>query len=193
MNSGIAQATHYIQKHIDQPLPLEVLADIACMSPVHFHRQFKAAMGYAPALYVRLHKVRHALELLRTEAEQQQGLQVQDLAVLTGFAHYETFSRAFYRHVGMAPSDLQGLLFQLVQESDVDKPLVLSASAELSQLQYLAEDALDRAIFRPDQLNELQVCLIRQQTGKHSRKLSERYRLQFDETLSRQLIAHLRA
>lgn len=191
MNSGIAQATHYIHEHIAQPLRMEELADIACMSPVHFQRMFKAATGTTPALYLRLQRIRLALEWLRKDAGQGLSLQVQDLAILSGFAHYESFSRAFCRHVGMAPSDLQGLLLQLAQESDAGKPLVLAASTELSQLQYLAKDAIDRAIIRPDQLNELQVCLIRQQAGSRSRKLSERFRLQYEPTLSRQLIGQL--
>lgn len=190
MHQGIQKSKEYIHSQLQEELPLEVLADIACMSPVHFHRKFKAATGYTPALYVRLQKIGLSLDLLRESVETQQQLQVQDLAALTGFANYETFSRAFCRHVGIAPSELQALLYQLQQQADPNKPLVVAGSTDLLQLQELAKDALNRNIFQPDQISELQVCLIGQQDIR-SRKVNERYQLQFDQALSRQLIEQL--
>ena len=38
----------YVEAHLDDDLSLTVLADIACVSPNHFSRSFKLALGIGP-------------------------------------------------------------------------------------------------------------------------------------------------
>lgn len=35
----------HIQQHLDEAMPLEELAGVACFSPYHFHRVFKGMVG----------------------------------------------------------------------------------------------------------------------------------------------------
>ena len=45
-------AADYIESHYDQPLPLETLAKVACMSTFHFLRYFALLHGATPHAYV---------------------------------------------------------------------------------------------------------------------------------------------
>ena len=42
----------YIEAHLDDRLTLTVLAEIACLSPYHFSRSFKQAVGIGPPRYL---------------------------------------------------------------------------------------------------------------------------------------------
>src|SRR5271167_4362488 len=42
----------YVEAHLDEDLSLTMLADIACLSPYHFSRSFKEAIGIGPQRYV---------------------------------------------------------------------------------------------------------------------------------------------
>ena len=144
MEKSIQQVERYIQDKLCEPLNLNHLAELACLSPVHFHRRFKANTGCTPARFVELHKVRQSLELLK------EAVQVQDVAFELGFANYETFSRAFKRHCKMAPSDFQRLLQRLKEQMNPETPIVLSRSAELPDLLGLVENGLKRGIIMQD-------------------------------------------
>jgi len=45
-------ATDHIESHYDQPLPLETLAQVACMSTFHFVRYFASLHGVTPHAYL---------------------------------------------------------------------------------------------------------------------------------------------
>ena len=45
-------AADYIESHYDQPLPLEALAQVACMSTFHFVRYFALLHGVTPHAYL---------------------------------------------------------------------------------------------------------------------------------------------
>ena len=45
-------AADYIESHYDQPLPLETLAQVACMSTFHFVRYFALLHGVTPHAYL---------------------------------------------------------------------------------------------------------------------------------------------
>ncbi|HCC52562.1 MAG TPA: AraC family transcriptional regulator, partial [Porphyromonadaceae bacterium] len=60
----------YIDQHLDQPLELKVIADIAHFSPFHFHRIFTFLIGETPIDYIQRLRVEKAAWKLR-EAEPQ--------------------------------------------------------------------------------------------------------------------------
>ena len=182
MENLIQQVQQYIQSHLSQPLNTIQLADVACLSPVHFHRRFKAVTGFTPALYVELHKLRQSLQLLK------EGVQVQEVAYQLGFANYETYSRAFKKHCKIAPADLQYLLQRLVDETDPETPLLLSGSRKPQDLQYLVEDAVERGSFMPGQLHALEVWIITPKVaGYRARKAEDKYQLSVEPALAREL------
>lgn len=178
----IQQVQQYIQEKLCQPLSTAQLADVACLSPVHFHRRFKASTGLTPALYVELYKIKRSLELLK------HGMQVQEVAFQLGFANYETFTRAFKKHCQIAPADLQYLLRCLENETDADKPLVVSGSRRQQDLCSLVKEAVERGTLRPEQFQALQVCIITPKTPAfRTRRAEEKYRLSLEPALAREL------
>jgi AraC family transcriptional regulator of adaptative response/methylated-DNA-[protein]-cysteine methyltransferase len=60
----LAKAAAYLARHIDEPVTLTALAKVAQLSPAHFQRQFKRALGVSPREYqsaLRADRFRHSL------------------------------------------------------------------------------------------------------------------------------------
>lgn len=90
----------WMAENLQQPLPVEVLAARACLSPRQFARVFREETGMTPA---------RLLEQLRVEAARQR-LEAgrAGLAAITaacGFRTEETMRRAFLRQLGASPGD----------------------------------------------------------------------------------------
>ena len=96
----IIQVQLYIQRHLDDPLPLDELAAVACFSPYHFHRIFRAMVGESVKEHVRrLRLERAALGLLHTQR------QVTQIALDAGYETHESFTRAFRRRFNQSPTE----------------------------------------------------------------------------------------
>jgi AraC family transcriptional regulator len=78
----------YVVAHLDEPIGVEALADIAGRSPFHFTRVFTRSVGMTPHRYVVHLRLQHALELVR---EGRSGLA--EIAARTGFADQSHLSR----------------------------------------------------------------------------------------------------
>lgn len=61
----INKVTDYIHNNIDQPLPLQKMAGIACFSPFHFHRVFTILTGETPTDYIKRTRIEKAAQLLK--------------------------------------------------------------------------------------------------------------------------------
>ena len=98
----IRQVLRYISDHLDNGLPLEDLAAIACYSPYHFHRIFSAFVGEPVAAYVRRKRLeKGALEIVRTNRP------ITEIALAAGFETPTAFTKAFKRTFGTTPSALR--------------------------------------------------------------------------------------
>jgi AraC family transcriptional regulator len=83
----------------DGHLPLDSMARLAGWSPFHLHRRFREVVGETPKQYqLRLQLERAAVALSSTDDS------VLDVALASGFAGHEVFSRAFRRHFGTTPT-----------------------------------------------------------------------------------------
>jgi len=94
----LQRVMEHIWTHLDQPLDLARLADIACLSPYHFHRIYHAMLGETAAETLtrsRLHRASNAL------AQGDQPIAV--IARATGYASAAAFSRAFRSAYGASP------------------------------------------------------------------------------------------
>lgn len=65
----INKVTDYIHNNIDQPLPLQKMAGIACFSPFHFHRVFTILTGETPTDYIKRTRIEKAAQLLKRNKE----------------------------------------------------------------------------------------------------------------------------
>lgn len=92
----------FIREHLAEPITVERLADVACMSPRNFARAFLAETGVTPA---------KAVERLRLEAARAQVEHAADpidaIARTVGFSDPERMRRAFVRTFGHPPQALR--------------------------------------------------------------------------------------
>jgi AraC family transcriptional regulator len=93
----------HIQKSLDESLTINRLAEVACLSPFHFHRIFSSHVGETVAEYVRrLRLERAAMRVAFT------GESVTDTALGAGYETPAAFARAFRERFGMSPSEFRG-------------------------------------------------------------------------------------
>lgn len=89
----------WLADHMDDTLDLAQLADVAAMSPYHFHRIYHAMQGETAAETVRrLRLHRAAVELITGE------LPVPRIARRAGYGSQEAFTRAFKAAYGVPPA-----------------------------------------------------------------------------------------
>jgi AraC family transcriptional regulator len=89
----------WLADHLDDTLDLTVLAEVACLSPHHFHRIYHAMQGETAADTVRrLRLHRAAVELITGE------LPVTRIARRAGYGSQEAFTRAFKTAYGVPPA-----------------------------------------------------------------------------------------
>ena len=100
MDERIEQAAAYMQEHCAEPLPVEALARLACMSPYHFQRRFKEETGLTVHQYLNRQRVGRAKQLLLSTA-----LPVSKIAEQTGFSGSSHLAAVFKAMTGQAPRD----------------------------------------------------------------------------------------
>ena len=89
----------WLADHLDDTLDLARLADVACLSPYHFHRVYRAMQGETAADTVRrLRLHRAAVDLITGE------LPVARIARRAGYGSQEAFTRAFKAAYGVPPA-----------------------------------------------------------------------------------------
>ncbi len=89
-----------VDRHLDEPLDLARLADVANFSAFHFHRVFSAWMGETLGDYVRRRRLEIAALCLATQPRSS----VLNIALSVGFNSAEAFTRAFRIRFGASPS-----------------------------------------------------------------------------------------
>ena len=88
----------YIEANLNAELTLAELAGIACLSPCHFSRSFKEAVGVGPQRYTVQRRVERAKALLRRG-----NATLASVAAATGFADQSHFTAAFRHETGTTP------------------------------------------------------------------------------------------
>ena len=89
----INKVTDYIHNNIDQPLPLQKMAGIACFSPFHFHRVFTILTGETPTDYIKRTRIEKAAQLLKRNKE----LSATEIARLCGFSYHQKMRHQTHR------------------------------------------------------------------------------------------------
>lgn len=101
----IRRAVELMHAHIDQDLPLELLAEAAFLSQFHFARLFKKITGTSPHAYLAALRASVAEKLLATT-----DLSITEVAARVGFSSQSHFTRAFRHATGMTPSGFRKAL-----------------------------------------------------------------------------------
>lgn len=101
----LRKVASHIDSHLEQALCLDELAEIASMSRYHFERVFAEYAGETPLARVRRLRLARARQLI----ERGTAGSMLNLALDSGYASAEAFSRAFKAQHGLAPSSIRQL------------------------------------------------------------------------------------
>lgn len=97
-SNRVRAVENYIHEHLDEALDLNRLADIACMSPYHWHRVYHAIQGETIHATVSRLRLQRAAQLLTTTE-----LSLSQIARRSGYSASPPFSRAFKVAYGVSP------------------------------------------------------------------------------------------
>ncbi|MBV6656497.1 MAG: AraC family transcriptional regulator [Devosiaceae bacterium] len=95
----VSRVTGYIHEHLDEPLDLDRLAEVACLSRFHWHRVYRAIQGETVANTLkRVRMTRAGFDLVESE------LSLAAIARRSGYPNPRSFSRAFADIYGVTPA-----------------------------------------------------------------------------------------
>ena len=94
----LVRVKDYVREHIGEDIGVSTLAAVAGLSPYHFSRLFKAAVGMTPHQYLLHERAGKGLTLL-----EQTTLAISDIALSLGFASQSHFSEIFRKIYGASP------------------------------------------------------------------------------------------
>ncbi len=94
----------FVEAHLDQPLTIEDLADVADLSAYHFARMFRKTVGEAPHKFVLRQRIERAMEMLRDDRAS-----VAEIALATGFSSQAHLTTRFSHFTGLTPAKYRNL------------------------------------------------------------------------------------
>ncbi|MDD4031705.1 MAG: AraC family transcriptional regulator [Bacteroidales bacterium] len=113
MNSGdkskneyiarINRVMDYIEHHLEEPVNLRDIANIACFSPFHFHRIFTSMTGETLNAFIQRIRIEKAAWMLQSD----ENLSIGDIAARCGFGSISVFSRTFRKYFGMTAKEFR--------------------------------------------------------------------------------------
>ena len=95
----------YIEAHLDDRLSLTEMAGVACLSPYHFSRSFKQAVGVSLRRYIIQRRIERAKTLLRRTNQP-----LSWVAQETGFTDQSHLTTEFRRQIGITPGRFRAAL-----------------------------------------------------------------------------------
>lgn len=98
----IERAMNYMNQYYKEPVRLERLANLCCMSPNYFHKVFRKTLNITPANYLTLLRMNAALQLLTDKQ-----ISVKNIAYELGFTDDAHFCRSFKKYYGITPGEYQ--------------------------------------------------------------------------------------
>ncbi len=98
----IDRVVGYLNDQVQSAPTLQDLADVAAISPFHFHRVYRAITGETPSATLRRSRLARAATLLKTTAKP-----ITEIAFDVGYESSQAFSKAFREVTGFSASDLR--------------------------------------------------------------------------------------
>ena len=128
-HARMARVVAYVHEHLDEPLDLQRLAEVAHLSPCHWHRVYQALHGETIAATVRRLRLHRASGYLATTA-----LSVESIAQRCGYPNAQSFARAFRAQYGMSPSQYRHQGSHTVFSTSKPEALPEGYSVEIRQV-----------------------------------------------------------
>lgn len=95
----LSRVLDHIYDHLDEALDIDSLAEIACLSPYHWHRIYQAMYGETIAATVRRLRLHRAGGYLANGS-----MPIAEIAERSGYSSLQSFSRTFRAAYGMPPA-----------------------------------------------------------------------------------------
>ncbi|MCW7538239.1 AraC family transcriptional regulator [Aquabacterium sp. A7-Y] len=95
----LRRVTAYIHDHLDEPLDLSRLADVACLSAHHWHRVYHAVHGETVAATVKRLRLHRAAGYIAHGT-----MPIAEVARSSGYPNLQSFTRIFKSVYGMPPA-----------------------------------------------------------------------------------------
>jgi len=102
-SARINRVMDYIQKNLDQPADLFILARVAHFSPYHFHRIFTFMVGETPNSFLQRIRIEKAAQMLKDNKK----TSISEIAYCCGFNNISSFSRSFRKHFGLTAKEFR--------------------------------------------------------------------------------------
>lgn len=138
----VEQVIQTMRMRLSDPLSLEEMAEIACLSPFHFNRVFRSITDIPPGEFLSSLRMDAAKRLLMTTS-----LSVTDICFELGYTSLGTFTTRFKQLVGLSPLQLR-----LMNEDLASTPIqpFLLAHSEARSLVAIQNHGVSGAITAPD-------------------------------------------
>lgn len=101
MDPRIRRVQTYILDHLAAPLSINLLADLAHLSPTQFKKLFKENTQHSPLSYITEQRMERAKALLIHS-----DIPIRLVAEQVGYGDFSAFSRRFRQHFGVSPREL---------------------------------------------------------------------------------------
>lgn len=95
----VKRVVAHMHANLDAKMTVESLAEVACMSPFHWHRVYKKIQGETLSSSLRRLRLHRASYFLT-----QTDLKIREIAWLSGYVNHQSFGRAFQTAFGQSPS-----------------------------------------------------------------------------------------
>jgi AraC family transcriptional regulator len=97
----------YVRTHLAESVSIEMLAELAELSPYHFCRVFRQATGMSPLQFVTRERMLQAQRLIRETSRS-----LIEIGLEVGYTSPSYFAQVFRRTVGKSPTDFRNALPQ---------------------------------------------------------------------------------
>ena len=113
----INKVAEYINRHLDEPIELKTLADIAHLSHFHFCRIFKVLKGESPIAFIARLRIETAAQLLRYST-----LPIEQIAFNIGYETPASLSKAFKKQYGISPTEYRTNKDTYIMKKEIINP-----------------------------------------------------------------------
>ncbi|AVM50128.1 GyrI-like domain-containing protein [Capnocytophaga sp. oral taxon 878] len=126
----INKVAEYINNHLNDPIEVKTLANIANLSHYHFSRIFKALKGESPAAFIARLRIETAVQLLRYSS-----LTVEEIAFNIGYETPASLSKAFKNHYNITPTQYRTNKDIYIMKKEIINPDLVLKAPKIVQLE----------------------------------------------------------
>ncbi len=109
-HESLKEVLFYIQNHLtEKNISIEKLAELAYLSPSHFHKIFKKYLGVSPIEYINKKRIDFAKKLL----SEKKTYDLKTIGYLSGFNSISYFNRIFKKYTSLTPGQYRNKIKNL--------------------------------------------------------------------------------